>query len=146
MKSESTTPITILGVHHLALNCHDLAAQERFYSEVLGFRRVAVFRAGTPRQFVMLRLGAVCLELFTRREPGERVAGGEQIVGFKHLAFAVPDLDASMEDLRRRDITIDDVRDWSAVVPGFRVCFFRDPEGNILELLAGWQDPVGSDG
>lgn len=24
--------------------------------------------------------------------------------------------------------------------PGLRGCFFKDPEGNILELMEGWQD------
>lgn len=34
------------AVQHIALNCRDLRAQERFYSKHFGFRRARVFNAG----------------------------------------------------------------------------------------------------
>ncbi len=26
------------------------------------------------------------------------------------------------------------------VTPSLRICFFKDPRGNILELMEGWKD------
>ena len=130
-------------VQHLALNCRDRLAQEAFYTRHFGFRRARVFMPGQPGEFVMLRLGAMCIELFGAAGlPTPEPGGGEQPVGFKHLAFEVADLDAALEALRADGVTPDQVIDAGAHVPGMRICFFRDPEGNILELMEGWQDEV----
>ena len=80
------------AVQHLALNCRDRLAQEKFYTEHFGFKRARVFNPGQPGEFVMLRLGSMCLEFFGVDD--KQSTGGEQTVGFKHLAFEVPDLDA----------------------------------------------------
>lgn len=143
MEPTVTSPIPVLGMHHVALNCGDLAAQERFYCELLGFRRVAVFRQGTPKEFIMLQLGASYLELFPRRVPGGEGGGGEQAIGFKHMAFEVGNLDDAMGALARRELVVDATYDWSEIMPGFRLCFFRDPEGNIVELLEGFRAESG---
>lgn len=124
------------AVHHIALNCRDRLAQERFYTELFGFRRARVFRRGEPGEFVMLRLGGCCLELFG----GGDGAGGEQKVGFKHLAFEVPRLEACLEKLAELGVTADPIIDCGQIVAGLRIVFLRDPEGNILELMEGWQD------
>ena len=127
------------ALQHLALNCHDRHAAERFYTEQFGFRRARVFNRDTPNEFVMLRLGSMCLELFgVKADAAAR--GGEQVIGFKHLAFEVPDLDATIAKLQAAGIETDPIMDAGKHVPGLRVCFFRDPEGNILELMEGWQD------
>ena len=127
------------ALQHLAFNCHDRHAAERFYTEHFGFRRARVFNRDTPNEFVMLRLGSMCLELFSvQADPAAR--GGEQVIGFKHLAFEVPDLDAAIAKLQAAGIKTDPIMDAGEHVPGLRICFFKDPEGNILELMEGWQD------
>jgi glyoxylase I family protein len=126
------------AVQHLAMNCRDRLAQEAFYIEHFGFTRVRTFNRGKPGEFVMARLGSMCLEFFGSSNPD--AGGGEQAVGFKHLAFEVPDLEAAIAKLQAAGIQTDPIHDASASVPGLRICFFRDPEGNILELMQGWQD------
>ena len=94
------------AVQHIAFNCKDRIAQEKFYTQHFGCRRVRVFKAGQPDQFVMLRVGDVYLELFLNAhgtETGRIIDSGDQ-------------------------------------VPGLKVCFLRDPEGNVIELMEGWQD------
>ncbi|MCC7495773.1 MAG: VOC family protein [Fimbriimonadaceae bacterium] len=124
-------------VHHLALNCRDRAAVEAFYSHFFGFRRARVFHAGQPNEFVMLRCGGTCLELFDGPPEG---SGGEQPVGFKHLAFEIDDLDARHAALTAAGHQPGALIDCGALVPGLRICFLRDPDGNIVELLEGWSD------
>jgi len=48
---------------HVALNCINPRRQESFYSRRFGFKRARVFNPPTPGEFVMLRLGGVCIEI-----------------------------------------------------------------------------------
>jgi catechol 2,3-dioxygenase-like lactoylglutathione lyase family enzyme len=99
-----------------------------------------VFKADKPDKFIMLRLGTVCLELFTARTPSVPAAGGEQPVGFKHLAFEVADLEKTVAALKADGIATGPIIDCAPLVPGMKVCFFNDPDGNQLELMQGYQD------
>lgn len=126
-------------IQHIGLNCRDKNTQEDFYTRVFGFRRVRTFNEGMPNEFVMLRLGDTCLELFSADHEDDDW-GGEQSVGFKHLAFQVPDLKEKVCQLRSEGIKVDPIADCSSVVSGLKVTFFHDPEGNRIELMQGWQD------
>ncbi len=128
------------AIQHIALNCRDIKVQEQFYTKHFGFRRSRVFNADTPNEFIMLRLESTCLELFSAKGDGNGHMGKEQLVGFKHLAFEVPDLEEAIEGLQRDGIQTDDIIDCAAVVEGLRICFFNDPDGNRLELMQGYQD------
>jgi len=128
------------ATHHIAFNCKDRAAQERFYTKLLGFRRARVFNAGTPDEFVMLRLGSTCIELFQAKGLPASAQASEQPLGFKHMAFEVPDIEAKVAEVSAAGIETQSIIDCSSVVPGLRICFFRDPEGNLLELMQGWSD------
>ena len=89
----------------------------------------------------MLKLGSMRLELFSAdREKAAAMQGGEQPIGFKHLAFDVPKLEPVLEALSADGIEPDRIINGDHVVPGCRIVFFRDPEGNILELMEGYQD------
>ena len=63
--------------------------------------------------------------------------------GLRHIAFSVTDLDAVMEQLRSADVsflsavqTVPDEQVTYADGVRKRLVYFRDPEGNILELCA----------
>ena len=102
-----------------------------------GFQRSPTFRAGKPNQFVMLKLGSVRLELYPSDSANADQKGGEQGVGFKHLSFDAPKLELAIESLRADGIEPDPIEDVSEHIPGCRVVFFRDPEGNIIEFIEG---------
>ena len=127
------------GMQHVALNCRDRIAQERFYGEPLGFRRCLVLHLGPGPDdaCVMGRLGAARLELFSGGQQAASSSGGEQAIGFKHMAFEVTGLDEMVASLHSAGIETDDIIDCGGMVKGLRVCFFKDPEGNILELVDG---------
>jgi glyoxylase I family protein len=127
-------------VHHIGFNCRDRIAQERFYTRHFGFRRVRVFNAGEPGEFVMTALGEVRVEFFGAANPGPSDRGGERKVGFKHMCIGVPDVKAKAAALKAAGVDVDPVIDCTHQVPGLYVCFFRDPEGNVVELMQGWQD------
>jgi catechol 2,3-dioxygenase-like lactoylglutathione lyase family enzyme len=59
------------------------------------------------------------------------------MIGYRHIAFIVDDLDKSFEILKgngveffSEPITVSEPES----VKGFRFVYFRDPEGNIIEL------------
>ena len=89
----------------------------------------------------MLKFGSVRLELFsTDSAQTTNANGGEQVIGFKHLAFDVPKLEPTIAALRADGIEPDPIIDPGDIIPGFRIVFFRDREGNILELMEGYED------
>lgn len=128
------------AIQHIALNCRDLRAQEQFYTRHFGFQRARVFNAGTPDEFIMLRLGTTCLELFQAGAGHASDKGGEQPVGLKHLAFTVPSVEEAVRKLNADGIGTDPIIDCSSIVKGMKVCFFNDRDGNRLELMEGYQD------
>jgi glyoxylase I family protein len=134
------------SVQHIALNCRDLCAQEQFFTRHFGFQRARVFNAGTPNEFIMLRLGTTCLELFQAGAVSAAHHGGEQPVGVKHLAFEVPSVEEAVRKLNADGIATDAVIDCSSIVKGMKVCFFNDRDGNRLELMEGYQDQFTGEG
>jgi len=58
----------------------------------------------------------------------------------RHLANDVPKLEPAIAALRADGIEPDPIIDLGDVIPGFRIVFFRDREGNILELMEGYRD------
>jgi hypothetical protein len=65
--------------------------------------------------------------------------GGEQTVGFNHLAFDVPKLEPAIASLRAAGMEPDPIADISKHISGCRVVFFRDP-GNVIEFMEGYYD------
>jgi glyoxylase I family protein len=127
--------------NHVAFQCWNLAAQEAFYTKHFGFKRARTLKRGTPDEFFLMKLGNMRLELFpTDRSKTAGLQGGEQPVGFKHLAFDVPKLEPVLEALRADGIEPDPIIELPQLSPGFRIVFFRDPEGNIIELMEGYTD------
>jgi len=129
---------TLPTVNHIAFACRNIKAQEAFYTKHFGFKRSRTFNAGQPNEFFMLKLGAVRLEFFSA-DPAKAAGqkGGEQTVGFKHLAFDVENIDTMTTGLKADGADLDSIMDFGG---GIRLLFFRDPEGNIVELMENYKD------
>ncbi|MGK3986303.1 VOC family protein [Sorangium sp. So ce136] len=132
--------MALLCFSHLGFSCDDPIAVERFYTKHFGFKRVRVYTPG-PDQVVQIERGSVAIELFraTQRRPCPAVGGaGPEYPGYRHMAFLVDDLDAKLAamgpDAR---ITLGPV-DMGQFIPGMRVAWIADPEGNIIELNQGY--------
>lgn len=127
---------------HVALNCDDPIAIERFYTKYFGFKRARVYDPG-PKQVVVIQAGSLALELFPAvGEAPTWPAGktGPEYHGLRHLAFRVDDLDAKLTELGD-SVKIDlGPLDMSQYIRGMRVAWVADPEGNILELNQGYVD------
>ena len=122
----------ITSVEHLALAASDPAALARWYCETLGFEEAATFEADRT-YFIRLPSGGM-LEIIPASTDAPLVlASREEKRGFDHLAFSVDDFESSYRDLQMKGISFTGpVRG----VPGRnQIVFFRDPEGNLLQLV-----------
>jgi glyoxylase I family protein len=136
---------------HVALNCRDIAAIERFYTRHFGFRRARVINLGVD-QIVFLKSGSVYLELFRATEKAPTPPpqnDGPAWPGVRHLAFQVADVDAKLAELGS-DARINlGPLEFNDFIPGWKTVWVRDPEGNVVEISQGFVDqehpPVAPD-
>ena len=119
----------ILTLDYVVLLCEDLSRMKAFYHETLGFPIERDWEG-----WIEMRLGAVLLTLRRRGRPydGPKTphAAGVQ------LAFRVQpeDVNPYYHELLERHVEIlEPPRDQDY---GHRTLFFKDPEGNILEIYA----------
>ncbi len=131
-----------LRFSHVALNCRDPEATERFYVRHFGFHRARVVPLG-EQQLVFLRSGDTWLELFQAEgdEPGPRFDGdGPHAYGVRHLAFQTDDVDAVLASLAGvAEVTLGPL-DFGDFIPGWRTAWVRDPDGVIVEISQGYVD------
>lgn len=119
-------------LHHVAIICSDYPRARYFYTEVLGLPIMAeTYRAERDSWKLDLRLGHAQLELFSFPDAPPRPSYPEAC-GLRHLAFAVPDLQASIAELAAHGVTCEAIR--VDALTGKRFTFFSDPEGLPLEL------------
>lgn len=124
------------ALHHVALICSDYEKSRQFYVETLGLRIVhEAYRAERDSWKLDLAVGdkpdAVQIELFSFPAPPARPSYPEAS-GLRHLAFAVPDIAATVSHLNRCGVTTEPIR--TDEYTGRRFTFFADPDGLPLEL------------
>lgn len=127
---------------HLALACREPLALEQFYTKHFGFHRARVVPLG-EEQIVFLRSGALTLELFKARQPAPVLPAegdGPWYPGWRHLAFTVDDVDATLAALGADARVTLPPQDFDDFIEGWRSAWVADPEGNIIEISQGYVD------
>ena len=131
---------------HVGQCVRDLEVSRAFYTDVLGFEEVLDLDAGGSKSATLLRLpdpvglravylkrDGFVLELLAFTEPEPLPARERPIIepGLTHVSVGVDDLDATCaEVLAHGGTVLTESRLPSAV-------FVADPDGQIVELLAG---------
>ena len=119
----------IRAVDYTVIFVRDMAAMRRFYQEVLGF---VVARELSPG-WIEYQLGVNTLAL---ARPSRTAADPPMPRGSAalQLAFKVPapDVDRCAEELRAKGIDL--LEPPTDQRFGHRTLFFRDPDGNLLEI------------
>jgi glyoxylase I family protein len=120
-------------IHHVAIIASDYARSKAFYTELLGLRVVAEnYRAERASYKLDLALpDGSQLELFSFPDPPARPSRPEAC-GLRHLAFAVPDVEDAIRELRVRGVATEEIR--VDEYTGKRFAFFADPDGLPIEL------------
>ncbi|MFL5732808.1 MAG: VOC family protein [Chloroflexia bacterium] len=125
----------IRNLDYVVLLCEDVDAMTRFYNDTLGF---PIYRAWEG--WVEMRAGATLLTLRKRGRPydGPSAPGSAGV----QLAFRVApgEVDACHAELLAKGANIvqepHSYRYGDNDEYGHRTIFFKDPEGNILEIYA----------
>jgi glyoxylase I family protein len=123
----------IQAVHHIAIICSDYSRSKKFYVDVMGFAVIAeTYRAERNSYKLDLQVGnGTQIELFSFPEPPPRPTTPEAC-GLRHLAFAVADLPATVQELQAQGIEVEPIRIDPLTHKQFT--FFRDPDNLPLEL------------
>ena len=122
----------LMNLHNLdyvILLCEDLPRMKAFYHEILGFLIVRDWD-----DWIEMQVGAVLITLRKRGRPydGAKLPDSAGV----QLAFRVApaEVDACFSELHLKGVEIlEEPRDQDY---GHRTLFFKDPEGNILEIYA----------
>jgi len=134
-----------LTAHHYGITVSDLDRAVEFYRDVLGLEVIAEFSVGgdafatgvdvdgASAEFAHLDAGDARIELVsydpegdTRNEPSLHEPGAT------HVGLEVEDLDAVYDALPNG---VDTLSEPQTTESGTKICFVRDPDGNLVELL-----------
>lgn len=123
----------ITHIHHIAIICSNYEVSKKFYTEILGLQIIAEhYRAERQSYKLDLKLGdQYVIELFSFPNPPARLSRPEA-AGLRHLAFAVGDLEKSIQHLNKNGISTEPIR--MDEFTGKQFTFFADPDGLPLEL------------
>lgn len=125
-----------LQFHHATLSVNDVDLMSQWYVDRLDFTITDRFTLTRPNgsQIEVARVEIPGLRLNLSKFP-DSVPRDQRVEtqGWRHIAFEVADLDRTYQQLRSQGIQFI-TEPYTYDPPGFRVVFFKDPEGNILEL------------
>jgi glyoxylase I family protein len=135
-----------ISLDHVTITVKDMKRSVDFYSGMLGFK-VLGQRLLNERVFkiVWLQTGSGMVELFEfqpskgkDQDPTIPQVVSQEDIGLRHIGFSIPpeNFDAIVKKLEqaRVEFTIEPtVADWCAL----RLVFFKDPDGNIVEIISG---------
>jgi catechol 2,3-dioxygenase-like lactoylglutathione lyase family enzyme len=121
----------IRAIDYTVIFVRDMAAMRRFYEDVLGFPLIRQLSPG----WIEYRVGSNTLAL---ARPSRTAADAPTPAGSASLQLAfkvsVPEVDQCADDLVRRGVAL--LSPPTDQRFGHRTLFFRDPDGNLLEVFA----------
>jgi catechol 2,3-dioxygenase-like lactoylglutathione lyase family enzyme len=124
----------IVHTHHVAISTPNFDRLRQFYIETLGLPIVGGF-AG--HDILFIGAGSTTIELIGEDTPVVVVGRS----GWHHLAWEVESVAESYAELSARGVSFHvPPEDFPPEAPSMRIAFFKDPDGNVLELV----QPLGS--
>ena len=125
----------IRAYHHAGIRVTDEARAIEFYKH-LGFRPEPGCRWPEHRAIALINEGGLRLNLIYNGEvhpEGHNVLLDEPVKwpGITHVAFEVPDLQAVVDRMTERGVTI---TEGPLQLDERLICFVRDPDGNVIEF------------
>ena len=126
--------IAAQGVHHFRLTVSNVDRAVKFYTDVLGFKKLMDLNPGA-----FLSNGNVGLGIGPHPFPDRAIKNDrfdENRVGLDHLSFAVPSraaLDDAVRVLDRHGVAHSEIRDLGEAF-GICILVFRDPDNVQLEV------------
>ncbi|HSI59852.1 MAG TPA: VOC family protein [Ideonella sp.] len=138
----TTSPFASMKGHHVAVRVPDFEAAKRWYVEKLDFRVIHEWPYADQK---LAYVGPATDDGFYIELLGDGVPGpipkpvysdlGDslRLAGYHHFCLNVADIDATVAELRRREVTIV-TEPFELPVINRRLAFLADPFGNLIEL------------
>jgi catechol 2,3-dioxygenase-like lactoylglutathione lyase family enzyme len=117
------------GLHHVAVRTSDIERAAGFYTDTLGFREKLRLHFDDGSYLLQLEQNGSIVELFGG---GTTPAEDRGAVGYTHIALTVESVDAEYDRLAKLGC---DFYIKPQTVQGIRCAFFRDPDGNPIEII-----------
>lgn len=117
------------AIEHIALFADDLEASRDFFMRVFDMRVVLDNSQAPVRGYFLVAEGGSVLEVIERPK-GETNANQRYVC---HVAFAVDDVATARAKIEAEGLVFE--TDTVVDTPEFQTAFFRDPEGNRLQIL-----------
>lgn len=122
----------ITATHHVAIYTAHFERLRDFYVTMLGLPLCGAFEG---YNIIFVAAGTTAIEIV------ETSAGESREGGWRHLALEVADVDAAYSELAAQGVPFHEPpHGFPPAAPTVRIAFFRDPDGNELELV----QPLGS--
>ena len=138
----------IRGIHHVGINCRDMARMQKFYADAFGFQPVdegfswagepmmdhIVDVPGSAAKGVMLRAGTCYLELFEYSAPPPESPKPQRPhdLGYTHFCVDVTEIEKDIPFLISCGMTFNE-REF-VDVGHVKTIYGYDPEGNVIEV------------
>ena len=117
------------GVHHISFAVKDLELSRAFYEDLLGLERIARPDMGIPG--LWFRSGAAEVHLIQTPAGLDGGRGPEKLSPLaNHQAFRIRDYAGARDALRARGLELIETS------PERGQLWTRDPDGNVIELIA----------
>lgn len=116
---------------HIGLYAQDPEALAQWYCDTLGFKVIKRLERGQkPPVFFLAACSGMQLEILPTERP--RLDKDVDSPGFSHLGIVVDDFSSMEQYLSAKGVKLWGVRTTSS---GWKIGYFCDPEGNILEVV-----------
>ncbi|MBV1917328.1 MAG: VOC family protein [Sphingomonadaceae bacterium] len=138
----------IRAIHHVGVNCRDMARMQAFYCEAFGFEPVddgfgwsddaamdhIVDVKSSAARGVMLRAGTCYLELFEYSAPPTQLPDAKRPndPGYTHLCVDVTEIEKDIVHLEKCGMTF--AGRAFVDVGHVKTIYGYDPEGNVIEV------------
>ncbi len=120
------------SIHHVAIICSDYEKSKNFYVNTLGLEVIReVYRKERNSYKLDLKIGNSQIELFSFKNSPERLSYPEAC-GLRHLALEVSNIEETVEELKRNEIKVEEIR--IDEFTGRKYTFFEDPDKLPLDL------------
>lgn len=123
-----------MKIHHVAISVRNLENSANFYKDIFGFIEVKRFeRKDLGGKAVFLKLEGMQIELwqFDKQIENKDDLSNLNILGIKHIAFEVDNIEEKYKELKAKNIEISEPKLGAS---GARYSFLKDPDGIPLEL------------
>jgi len=123
----------MIGMGHIAVNTGNFQESLKFYRDILGFEEISTTNWG---DFDMTMLGMPdggAIELFDYGLRADRAQSDNSVVGYRHFALLVEDVDGWEAKLKENGIEIS-MAPVEMPVLGIKGLMCLDPDGVEVEL------------